>query len=348
MLKPGKSDQDKSDGRFFAFACFIGVLLIFSLGFSLIKASVELYYLVAFLWIITVLTLLWIGNNYLFNLLDRWLPWAGPTTKRFFTQLLLSCVYSLGCINSTYYLFKVQSSERPAVEQMLVLNVYGLLFIIPVLSINFALYFMNKWKKAHLQSDLLREENLRTQLESLKMQLDPHFLFNNLNVLSSLIELNPQVAQDFLDRFADVYRYVLRYKSEELVPLNVEVEFIHSYIFLLKKRFGEQLIFEISIPNNLSDGVCIPPLTLQLLVENVIKHNKISVYNPLFVGIYMLGDNRLLVQNTFQPKATVETGMIKTGLENIRKRYAYLSDMQVEVGEDSAHFKVSLPLLEMY
>ncbi|WP_207423328.1 sensor histidine kinase [Desertivirga brevis] len=343
-----KSIIETRYGRYLPLGFFIVLIAGLALGLRLFNSGVELYYFVAFLWIITVLILLWLGNRYLFNLLDNWLPWSGPTGKRFFTQLLLSCIYSLVCINSTYYLFKVQTSEIPALEQMLVLNVYGLLFIVPVLSINFALYFMNKWKKAHVQSDLLREENLRTQLESLKMQLDPHFLFNNLNVLSSLIELNQEVAQEFLDKFADVYRYVLRYKKEELVPLNVELEFIYSYIFLLKKRFGDQLIFEICVPDDLSDRVCIPPLTLQLLVENAIKHNKISASNPLFLKIFLKDKERLLVQNTLQPKGLEETGMTKTGLENIRKRFSYLSSLKVEVEDDGAYFTVSLPLLEMY
>ena len=325
----------------------IAVVLIF-LGFIFYRSDIESYYIAAFLWIITVLVLLWSGNKYLFTLLGRWFSWSGDTSKRFFVQLFFSTVYSLLCINLTYYLFKVQTSSAPDLEQILVLNIYGLLFIIPVLSINFGLYFMNQWKKAHLQSDKLREENLKTQLESLKMQLDPHFLFNNLNVLSSLIELDPKTAQDILDKFADVYRYVLRYKKEELVSLNTELEFIRSYVFLLKKRFGDQLIVDIAINADLSDILCIPPLTLQLLVENAIKHNKISDASPLHIQIYLENDAVIVVKNNVQLKEAKITGLAQTGLENIRKRYEYLSDAKVEIEEGQHNFVVRLPLLEMY
>ncbi|WP_245681295.1 sensor histidine kinase [Arcticibacter eurypsychrophilus] len=327
------------------------ILLLVTLSFSytVYLAKLDFVYVVALLWILTVIVLLWFGNKLIFHVLDERLTWSKQTTRRFFLQLFMSSVYSLLCINGTYYFFKTHTTAvAPDLAQIFVLNVYGLLFIIPVLSISFGIYFMTQWKKAHLQSDKLKEENLRTQLESLKMQLDPHFLFNNLNILSSLIEQDPKEAQNFLDEFSNVYRYVLQFKKEELIPLNTEVEFIKAYVYLLKRRFGEQLKIEISIPDQVPDHICIPPLSLQLLIENAIKHNKISLQNPLFIKVFIETNKYLKVQNTYNPKPEQNPGLAKTGLDNIRKRYQYLSDTAIEVLQDESYFTVRLPLLEMF
>ncbi|KAA5546801.1 sensor histidine kinase [Adhaeribacter rhizoryzae] len=328
------------------FVLGLGILLA---GLYLLQqANSELIYLVALLWIFTVIILLWFGNRFIYRILNYKFPWAEHTTARFFLQLFLSTLYSLLCINLTYYFFRAQTTQRPPdLEQFLVLNVYGLLFIIPVLSINFGIFFMVQWKKAHEQSEKFKQENLRTQLESLRMHLDPHFLFNNLNVLSALIQKNPQDAQLFLDRFADVYRYVLQYKKEELVPLATELAFIRAYYFLLHQRFGDQLQLTINIAEALLETVCLPPLALQMLLENAIKHNIISAQIPLIINIAYEADGWLTVQNTRQPKKQESAPLTGTGLENIRQRYGYLSDREVQVMQTPTRFTVKLPLLEI-
>lgn len=342
-------NQQKKYKRFLNILLPFLLLVTLTFSYKVYQANIELFYVVALLWIISVIILLWFGNKFIFQVLDERVPWAKHASKRFFLQFFLSSVYSLLCINGTYYSFKVQITQTPPdLTQIFVLNVYGLLFIIPVLSINFGIYFMNQWKKAHLQSDKLREENLRTQVESLKMQLDPHFLFNNLNILSSLIEQHPKTAQEFLDKFADVYRYVLQHKMEELVPVNTEIEFIKAYGYLLKKRFGDQLVIDISVDENLSDNICIPPLSLQLLVENAIKHNKILKKDPLFISVFIEDNKSLTVRNTFQPKKESDEVMAKSGLDNIRKRYQLLTDENIDVSNDNNSFTVRLPLLEMF
>lgn len=306
------------------------------------------YYLVAIAWIITVILLLWLGNKYIYRLLDRNISWMAHTTRRFFIQLLVSTLYALCCINLTYYLFKITTnSTSPDPSQMMVLNVYGLLFTIPVLSINFGIYFMMQWKKAQLQANQLKEDNLQAQLNSLRMQLDPHFLFNNLNVLASLIDKDRNEAQDFLDKFADVYRYVLQYKKEELVPLHTELEFIKAYCHLLKKRFGEGL--KIGMPDvpDTAAACCIPPLSLQMLMENAVKHNIISRDMPLHIRVYLKEAQWITVENTYQPLPKETAIRSETGLENIRKRYQHLSALQINVSCDHHFFKVDLPLLEI-
>lgn len=308
----------------------------------------ELFYLIALLWIATVVVLLWFGNKRIFSYLDKRLPWLKHISKRFFAQLFLSVFYSLACINATYYLFRLQTSiTSPTWSQFFVLNIYGLLFIIPVLAVNFSVYFVSQWKKAEMQSNYLREENLRTQLDSLRMQLDPHFLFNNLNVLSSLIDSDPHTAQHFLDKFADVYRYVLQYKNEELVPLATELDFIESYVYLLKKRFGSQLKVDIDVPDDLPFSLFIPPLSLQMLVENALKHNKISGKAPFVIDIFVEDGLWITVRNTYNPREDTAARPGKTGLDNIGKRYGFLSSKKIRISKDDSYFIVSLPLLDV-
>lgn len=324
------------------------VLLIAVISVMFIYYDWPSVYLVAIVWITTVITLLWIGNRSIFKFLDGKISWLKQTSKRFFLQLLLSIAYSLFCINLTYYLFKITASETaPDVEQLLVLNIYGLLFIIPVLSLNFGAYFITQWKKEYIQSNHLKEESLNSRLEVLRMHIDPHFLFNNLNVLSALIEQKPATAQQFLDKFVDVYRYVLQYKKEQLVNIHTELTFIDSYVFLLKRRFEEQCKIDIAIDPNLPKNRAIPPLALQMLVENAVKHNKLSAKLPLTIQIFTSGNDWIVVRNNYQPKEQSGILLTQTGLDNIKKRYQYLSDQEVQVKQDEQYFTVSLPLLEM-
>ncbi|KAA2241921.1 histidine kinase [Chitinophaga agrisoli] len=318
------------------------------LGYNAYYEQVEAYEVAALIWIFTVIMLLWLGNRYIYQVLDKDVSWLRHPTRRFFIQLAASGLYSLLCINLTYYLFKITTNSTPPdPAQVLVLNVYGLLFIIPVLSVNFGIYFMMQWKKAQVQANQLKEDNLQAQLNSLRMQLDPHFLFNNLNVLASLIDKDKQEAQSFLDKFADVYRYVLQYKKEELVPLHTELDFIKAYGYLLKKRFGDAVLMEMPTPQDIDANYFIPPLSLQMLMENAVKHNIISKDDPLRIQVYLEGKEWVIVKNTYQPiprEALMGSG---TGLDNIRKRYQYLSAFPVDVSCDNRFFTVKLPLLEI-
>ncbi|MFT2009830.1 sensor histidine kinase [Pontibacter sp. 13R65] len=305
-----------------------------------------LEYVAALLWIVVVLALLWIGNRAIHNWLDLSFPWTQQPLRRFFIQLLGSVLYSLACINAAYFLLKtLLLGMAPVLEQVLVLNLYGLLFIIPVFSLNFGLYFMARWKEAFIQTEKLREENLRTQFESLKTHIDPHFLFNNLNVLSSLIDKDPEDAHQFLDKFSDVYRYVLQHRDEELVELETELNFIHAYSFLFQRRLNRQLRISVTAPPA-SKTFYLPPLSVQMLVENAIKHNKATVSKPLSISIFIENEDWLVVQNTFQPKLKEPSNLKKIGLENIRKRFEYFSERAVKVEQNEQLFTVKLPLLE--
>ncbi len=304
----------------------------------------RVYYLAA-IWILSVLLLLWLGNLGIYQIFERFIPWTANMVKRLYLQLLASGIYTLLIVNLTYYIYKsVFTLLPPDAYQMVLLNIYGILFALPVFSIFFGIYFMVKWKKVTIEKNALEKENMLSELKALKSHIDPHFLFNNLNILSSLIEPDNDSALDFLDNFAEVYRYLLKNKETEAVSLLTELEFMEAYLHILEKRFEDQLIIESKVDNKLKNKM-IPPMALQTLVENTIKHNKLSVKAPLKVEIYNEGNSYLVVKNNIQKKNIKPGNPGETGLHNLSKRFSYVTDNKMEVIDNGKHFIVKLPLL---
>ncbi len=189
----------------------------------------------------------------------------------------------------------------------------------------------------------LQEENIISQFESLKAQVNPHFLFNSLNVLSSLIFIDQAKASKFVRQLSKVYRYVLEHKDRDTISIGEELPFIESYIFLLKTRFDQNLVVALDIPDR-AKARHVAPMVIQLLLENAIKHNIVSKAKPLSVEI-SVADDSLVIQNNLQRKSSTEISS-QVGLNNIRKRYEYLTNRKVLVTEDANHFRVTIPLLD--
>jgi two-component system LytT family sensor kinase len=192
----------------------------------------------------------------------------------------------------------------------------------------------------HLRSDRLQ---LELQYESLKSQISPHYLFNCLNTISSLLYKDSQMAEEFIRRMTDTFRYVLTNQRQKLVSLREEIEFVKAYYYLLQVRYEHHLKLEINIPKNLLDTQ-IPPLCLQLLVENAVKHNRISKDYPLLVYISALDNTYISVTNT--KTEAVQPGMsFRVGLENIRNRYQFFTREKVQI-KDEERFTVQLPVVK--
>lgn len=204
--------------------------------------------------------------------------------------------------------------------------------------------WLMEWRKSAIEAEQLRSEKLASQYQSLKDQLNPHFLFNSLNALSNLIYEDADRSAAFIQKLSKIYRYVLDVQQEELVELDRELDFAKNYLELQKIRFEENLNFKLEVPN--CKGCFLPPLSLQLLLENAIKHNIASQENPLYISILQKGDE-LWVSNTFQPKASQNEPSTGVGLENIRSRYRILSDRTPEIFQSEHEFLVKLPLLKV-
>lgn len=206
-------------------------------------------------------------------------------------------------------------------------------------------YFYARWHQSNLETEQLRTQQIYSQLEVLKSQISPHFLFNSLNTLVTLISENQQLASEFTQKLSEVYRYILQHKDKELVRLKTELDFIESYVFLLKMRFAEKLNVEYHIDEKHFDNY-VAPLTLQMLVENAIKHNIISKTHPLNIEIYTENGQSLVVKNKLQKKSAEESST-KTGLENIRKRYQYLTNKSIDIITTNTNFLVAIPLINV-
>lgn len=221
---------------------------------------------------------------------------------------------------------------------------YILVTIITILFLVF--FFIVDSKKNRLEKKITIEstkaETATAKFESLKNQLDPHFLFNSLNVLTGLIEENPENAIDFTTSLSKIYRYVLEQKDKEVVPIQEELIFAKTYINLLKLRFENSIDFELD-QSLINDGEFIVPLSLQILLENTIKHNIVSEQKPLKIKIYKQ-DNNLIVENTLQPKDSIKdsTGV---GLNNIINRYQLISNREVVIAKENNLFQVKIPIL---
>lgn len=220
----------------------------------------------------------------------------------------------------------------------------SLVVIVLVVSIYESIFLYNRWKEAIVETEKLKRENVQSQLEGLKSQVNPHFLFNSLNTLIYIIPEDPDKAVTFVRKLSKVYRYILEIRDRELISIAEELSFLQSYIFLLKERFGESFQINLSISEAYHEHQIVP-LSLQMLLENAIKHNIISQRKPLLVELFMNENHQLVMRNNLQKKVQ-EMPSTNVGLENIRTRYAFFSKGKVGVEESDTHFTVILPLIE--
>jgi two-component system, LytTR family, sensor kinase len=202
-----------------------------------------------------------------------------------------------------------------------------------------------KWKITIRETETLKKEYIQSQLMGLKSQVSPHFLFNSLNTLSSLITEDPTKAERFLDEMSKVYRYLLRNNEDPLVPLSTEIHFIESYFHLLLSRYGSSIEVAIEVPEADLD-MKIPPFTLQTMVENTIRSNRMSKDQPLKIHLYIDPEQRLCFMNSNQPKIGVENGEAENGLQNISNQYRLLVKQELEINQTTETRIIRFPLIK--
>jgi two-component system LytT family sensor kinase len=222
-------------------------------------------------------------------------------------------------------------------------NVFSVVIMLSAFYLTINIRAFQQLKNVQLKAERLEKEAILAQFEALKIQLSPHFLFNSLSILTSLVHEDADLSEQFIKQLSKAYRYLLEQRDQDLVPLRTEVDFIQSYTFLIKIRFENKFEVSIDIPENVLNTYRIAPLTLQLLVENVVKHNRMSIREPLRVNIYCENEF-LVVENPLQDRDQPEpsTGV---GLPNIISRYAMLTDRAIQYGPHNDSFVVKIPLL---
>lgn len=206
-------------------------------------------------------------------------------------------------------------------------------------------YYFTEYKTTWMEAEELKQMSAQAELQLVKSQINPHFLFNNLNVLSALVMKNTDEANRFIEEFSKVFRYILTNHDKELVNIKTEMDYIKPYIFLLKKRFAEGLNISVDIPAD-RENFYIIPASIQMLIENAIKHNVVSRNRPLHIQVHANGNNTIVVSNNLQLRDSVDNST-KIGLNNIIKRYWLVSGRNVEVCKDDKSFTVTLPLLSL-
>ena len=223
------------------------------------------------------------------------------------------------------------------------MNISSLVISFLVISIYDGIFYYSQYQESLLEQERLKKQQIASQLEGLKNQVNPHFLFNSMNTLAQLIPEDADRAVKFVEKMSKVYRYILEIKDKELVTLEEEMAFLNAYLFLLKERFEENLQVNIAIPDAYLEKKVLP-LSLQLLIENAIKHNITSTDQPLFINV-VIKDGKLFVENKLQLKNQVMHST-KTGLENIKSRYSFFTKVRVLVHETAERFSVALPLID--
>ncbi len=292
----------------------------------------------------TVLTLM---NFYFFYYLDTKLSWKGSPKKRLIIGAVGSIIITMIGLVVLRFVTLVVIFGHP-VERFLndenagMYYLFGLIITLFVSLVFHAIFFYKALTEKKVKEQQIVAKTETAKYESLKSQIDPHFLFNSLNVLTSLISENPNQAEKFTTKLSKVYRYVLEQKSKDLIDLDEELQFAKAYMELLKMRFENAVVFEIPEKSSNPEYKIIP-LSLQLLLENTIKHNVVSEENPLKV-IIKEENGYLIVENNFNPKTTLEKGT-KVGLNNIIDRYGLITLKKVLIAKTASHFIIKLPLL---
>lgn len=290
--------------------------------------------------------MIWYINRYILIRFRRRFPEIEETNKRMLLQFVFSIAISaLASLFISWFYDITRFWGRPLNWQDYTYNVFVIsIFVFLVSGVYEASFYFARWRVSMKEADELKKANLQSQLESLKNQVSPHFLFNSLNTLSSLIEENQEQAVKFVNQLSRVYRYLLQSNEKELTTIKEELEFLNAYFFLLKTRFGEGLSLNVQLPAEMYSS-SIPPLTLQILVENAVKHNIVSVSKPLLISISACDEDLICVSNNLQKKTlnVVSNGM---GLSNIAAKYKLLNKPAIIIDDQSGNFKVTLPLIK--
>ena len=303
-------------------------------------------------WVSTVMSAtFWLvlseGNGYLSQKVDNFVTWLEYPLKRFLSGVIVLLIYSTFSSFVVLYLFIGVYYQQNFLQIMVDNWQYSLSLPLGItIFISLTMHgreFLMSWRQTAINYEKLKSENIATQYESLKNQVNPHFLFNSLNALSSLVYSDQEKAVDFIRKLSEVYRYVLDHQMDEVVTLEEELEFVKSFVFLNKIRFGENLKVDIG-DFSVQDKYMIPPLALQMLLENCFKHNVVSKDNKLQVDIYLEAEF-VVVKNNLNPKKVAEhsSGL---GLKNIKSRFSFLTERSMEIIESDDAFAVKIPLLK--
>ena len=288
---------------------------------------------------------IWKGNQILGYFLDKRFPWEKNPTSTLFYHISASIIFTavdIIVVNYLIYKFIYNINISENFDRIFSYEVVTFGIALLITTIIYFKHFFLSWKNLVVREEEFKHQTLALQYETLKSYVNPHFLFNSLSVLSSLVEKDTAKSQEFIKQLSDIYRYVLEQKDKELVPLDTELNFILSYINLHRIRHGENLRVDLKVDDKSGHII---PLSLQILLENAFKHNIISEEEPLDVSIWR-EDNYVVVQNKLQIRKAINQNE-GIGLETIIKRYKFFTKRPILVSSDNGFFTVKIPVLDL-
>jgi sensor histidine kinase YesM len=321
------------------------VLILAVLGFLMTYTGVscrkcvfgtDIFWIVAS-YTTAITVFMWKGNSYIASLISLKVSWIERPVLRFIIGLVATIVYSIGImfVMSAVYYSTTDLDFSESTWGSIIITIF-------ISSVMHAREFLLSWRKSIINAERLEKENIAARYESLKAQINPHFLFNTLNTLTNVVYEDQDKAAKFIKQLSEVYRYVLDTRDKEVVDLAEELKFLHAYLYLQQIRFGDRLKLDIDL-NGVNSKVA--PLVLQMLIENAIKHNIVSQENPLHIRVYRENDF-IVVENNLQRKMVFEEDSTGLGLENICRRYEFLDRRPVQIIQNDK-FIVKLPLLSV-
>jgi two-component system, LytTR family, sensor kinase len=292
------------------------------------------------------------GANYLNVLFDQWFPWHSGFSGRFLLGYIGQvigisiiagglCVLFIEIFKPSIFWKGLTTTDEDLAWKFFILIVVSVFIYKVIYTI---LFSYKQYAVTQIETVQRERKQLELQFEALKNQLSPHYLFNSLNTISSLIYNDPQTAEQFIRRLALTYQYILSTQHKRHVSLAEELDFVQSYYYLLRIRFQQSLTLEVNLPKSIMTSP-IPPLTLQLLVENAVKHNTITQEKPLLIYISAVDNTQLKVTNT-KNESIQSSASFRIGIENIRKRYEFFTAKKIEI-RDEEKFVVSLPIIRL-
>jgi len=297
--------------------------------------------------LIVVLTYIIFESLFIINrLIGKKYNWDEHPQQRFANQLLIDSFVAIGMVflAKNLYRYSINDQSYVVAKDEIALLLYVFFIILGFVITELVSFLLHKWRFNLAELERFKKENAEYRFELLQSQLNPHFLFNSLNTLSALVYENQDNAGLFIRKLSDVYRYILDHRDSDLVNLKTELSFADSFILLMKLRFENNLQVNVNIDSATSESYQLAPLSLQMLLENALKHNVVSKKKPLHIDVFLEKDF-LVVKNNKQPKLSQEKSH-QMGLKNLSNRYEFLTDKEVMIEDTKDEFIVKLPLIQ--
>jgi two-component system, LytTR family, sensor kinase len=302
-------------------------------------------FFIALGWAFAICSTQWLGHGYIFHYLDKKISWIEQPVKRAIWGLVALVIYSAVAfffIQMLFY-YLVNGTLPNVTLKWIIGSVFYPVGISFVITLTFtAVGFFRAWKASAVKAEKLNTEMMAYKYEVLRNQINPHFLFNSLNALSDLVYEDQELAVKFIQRLSNLFRYVLDSRDKELVPLSEEIEFVKSFVYLLKSRFDDKLVIDMEL--EAGEDELIVPVSIQMLLENAVKHNEVSDAFPLKIKVRKV-NGYIEISNSLKAKSA-DDASTKLGIRNLKQQFAFFTDKEIKISKTQNTFVVSVPLIQ--